>query len=98
MRTLSRKMTGLFCLMLLTLTAGCVTRSVLRFEDHPSQHQTFVETLRHSNYLLTSDLKHEFWLCRDDESALVCKATCDADTDLACPTVGGSINITSNYR
>ena len=98
MRGINLKAAGLLALGLLTLSAGCTKRSILRFEDHPSQNQTYVETLRHSNYQVKSEIAHEFWLCRDDDSALVCKATCDGNTDLACPTLGGSINITSNYR
>lgn len=98
MQAITKKWVGLVSLVLLPLAMGCTTRSILRFEDHPAQNQTFIETLRHSNYILTSSVAHEFWLCRDDEAELVCKLTCDGDTDLACPAIGSSISITSNYR
>ncbi|HWV39474.1 MAG TPA: hypothetical protein VN033_13475 [Vulgatibacter sp.] len=98
MRAFHSKMLGLLALVVLTLTVGCTKRTILRFEDHPIQNQTYVETLRHSNYLVSSTMAHEFWLCRDDATELVCKPTCDGDTDLACPAVGGSISITSNFR
>jgi len=98
MSTINKKLVGVLALMLLVLTAGCTTRSILRFEDHPLQNKTYVETLRHSNYILTATAVHEFWLCQDDDTELVCKLSCDGDTDLQCPAVGGGITITSNAR
>lgn len=72
---------------------GCTKRAVLRFEDHPSQNKTYVETLREDNYWVTRSNTHEFWLCDDTENELVCAPTCDGSTDLACPSAGMSVGI-----
>lgn len=84
---------GLFAL------SGCTTRSVVRFEDHPEQDQTYVETLRQDDYFVSQSLTHEFWLCKDEDKRLVCKRTCDGSSDLACPQAGTSVSIAgSNVR
>src|SRR5690606_38514406 len=92
---------SLFAAVMLSavMLGGCTTRSVVRFEDHPIQKKTYVETLRHDNYYVKSSTTHEFWLCDDQESELVCRQTCDGKTDLACPSEETSVNIAgSNVR
>lgn len=87
-----------FCLLLLAVLslAGCTKRSILRFEDHPTQQKTYVETLRVDNYFVSSSRTHEFWLCDDNENELVCARTCDGSTDLKCPASGTSISISGS--
>ncbi len=98
MKNLNQALVAMLMLGALLL-GGCTTRSVVRFEDHPQQDKTYVETLRHDNYYVTSSTTHEFWLCDDQQSELVCRQTCDGKTDLACPSEETSINITgSNVR
>lgn len=75
---------------------GCTTRHVVRFEDHPIQKQTYVETIRHDNYFVTQSSTHEFWLCEDGEDTLSCKRTCDGKTDLACPADGVTVSFGSD--
>lgn len=75
---------------------GCTSRQIVRFEDHPKQDQTYVETLRRDNYFFNQSLTHEFWLCKDEAAKLVCKRTCDGATDLACPSDSNSVTIASS--
>lgn len=83
----------------LLLLSGCTKRSILRFEDHPIQNKTFVETIRHDNYIITASETHEFWLCDDNDNELSCSRTCNGKSDLACPAVGMSVGISgSNIR
>lgn len=99
MSKIENKTMGLLALGALLLSTGCTTRSVVRFEDHPKQNQTYVETYRHDNYFVSQSMTHEFWLCKDEEAQLTCKRTCDGSTDLACPAIGSSVEIAgSNVR
>lgn len=81
--------------------SACTTRQVVRFEDHPAQDQTYVETIRHDNYFVTQNVTHEFWLCKDEPAQLVCSRSCDGSTDLKCPAADTNVSIagsSSNVR
>jgi hypothetical protein len=75
----------ILALGLVALT-GCTKRSVIRFEDHATQNATYMETLRFDDYYFQKKLTHEFWLCQDQETKLVCTQTCDGKSDLLCPS------------
>lgn len=87
---------GMIAAVALVALSGCTKRAILKFEDHPEQNQTFAETLRHDDYWLSSSFTHEFWLCKDEDKQLICKKTCEGDTDLACPAAGVSVTIAGN--
>ncbi len=86
---------ALLCASALITLSGCTTRSVVRFEDHPAQKTTYVETIRHDNYYFSQSLTHEFWLCDDEASKLVCKPSCDGKTDLVCPSDAASVSFST---
>lgn len=88
--SMSAKTAIAMALALVTL-AGCTKRSVVRFEDHPKQNQTYVETVRYDNYIVFGKMTHEFWLCKDEAAQLTCEQSCDGSSDLLCPMAGNAV-------
>lgn len=80
------------------LLTGCMTRHMVRIEDHPNQPYTLLESLDHFTYIpgLWEKSVHQFWSCKDGASGLVCDKACGGDTGINCPE--GTILATTNTR
>jgi hypothetical protein len=74
---------NLLLLALLGLSStACLTRTVIRLDDHPDRPVSLMETIDTVLYTKT----HQFWLCKDTAAGLSCEKTCGGQTDLACQT------------
>ncbi len=68
-----------------SLAVGCVHRTIIAFEDHPTQPLTALQIMETKSYLVSSSTEHQFLTCSDTGNALVCKRQCGGDNDLVCP-------------
>ena len=79
-------------------TTGCVSRTMLSFEDHPSYPVTDLEVFETRSYYVYSTHEHQFFSCADAGDKLVCKRTCGGQLDVQCPndvssSYGGKTNV-----
>lgn len=72
-----------------TTSTACLTRTVIRLDDHPDRAVSLMETIDVVPYISRT---HQFWLCKDAPTGLTCEKTCNGQTDLTCQAVsfGGS--------
>jgi hypothetical protein len=90
---------AILSLGLVALSAGCVTRTVTRFEDNQKSPVTALEVSKFENYLFFAKKTHQFYLCQDTGDKLICKLSCDGKNDVVCPQAQGGYNgATSNVR
>lgn len=80
------------------LSAGCVKRTIIAFDDHPTQQITLVEVMKQNLVFKTAE--HIFYTCADQGSQLVCKRLCGGNTDLECPKsqAGSNGTVYTNVR
>ena len=69
------------------LLGGCVTRTMLSFDDNPTQKLTTMQVMTVKKYWLWSTAEHQFFTCADNGSRLDCKRACGGNTDLICPEI-----------
>ena len=79
-------------------TSGCVSRTMLSFEDHPSYPVTDLEVFETKSYFVYATHEHQFFSCADAGDKLVCKRTCGGQLDVQCPndvstSYGGKTNV-----
>ena len=79
-------------------TTGCVSRTILSFEDHPSYPVTDLEVFETRSYYVYATHEHQFFSCADAGDKLVCKRTCGGQLDIQCPndvstSYGGKTNV-----
>ena len=79
-------------------TTGCVSRTILSFEDHPSYPVTDLEVFETRSYYVYATHEHQFFSCADAGDKLVCKRTCGGQLDVQCPndvstSYGGKTNV-----
>jgi hypothetical protein len=63
---------------------GCVYRTIIRIEDRPGINASVMETIDEVPWVSQT---HQFWLCKEDPTAITCDKTCGQPSDLACHTV-----------
>lgn len=84
--------TSAFAFALLGLmTTGCVKRTIVGFQDHPTSNVTSIEVMKRTMFLIPK-VEHIFYSCVDNNAQLVCKRLCGGETDLECPKASGSGN------
>ncbi len=77
--------TSAFAFALLGLmTTGCVKRTIVGFQDHPTNNVTSIEVMKRTTFLVPK-VEHIFYTCVDNNTQLVCKRLCGGETDLTCP-------------
>ena len=89
---MSSLLTGTVALLAFaTASSGCLfNRTVVHIQESADHKVSVVETV--DRYPLVET--HQFWLCSEDASALVCTRACGGDNDLACHTLAfGSTNL-----
>ncbi len=75
-----------FLAAVLTLGSfGCVRRTIVAFEDHPTQPMTSMQIVEIRSYIFSTSVEHQFLSCTDTDKELVCKRQCGGSTDLECP-------------
>lgn len=90
---------ALASLAVAALVSGCVNYRVVNVVDHHAQGTTQLETMKTTDYLFAATVEHQFWLCDDKGTELVCERRCGEGTDLQCPAAAGTgIGITTNVR
>jgi hypothetical protein len=67
------------------LLQGCVSRTILSFDDNPKQPLTTMQVMTVKNYFIYKSAEHQFFSCVDKGAALDCKRVCGGNTDLLCP-------------
>lgn len=74
------------------VSTGCLNRTIIRIDDHPDKNASIMETIDSVPYIMRT---HQFWVCKEEPSALVCAKTCDGSNDLACHSISllGSDNL-----
>ena len=77
---------------------GCVSRTMLSFQDHPSYPVTDLEVFETKSYFVYATHEHQFFSCADAGDKLVCKRTCGGQLDIQCPSdvstsYGGKTNV-----
>ncbi len=77
------------------LLGGCTKRTMLSFDDNPSQKLTTMQVMTTKNYLFWKTNEHQFFTCSDNGTALDCKRACGGGTDLICPELSDT-GYTSN--
>ena len=78
---------------------GCVSRSIIAFDDHPKHPVTHLEVSEVSNYYVFKTGEHRFQTCIDTGDKLVCKRDCGGKTNLECPlAVGTGVGAFANTR
>lgn len=93
-----RTTTIAFALLAATLVTGCMTRHIVRIQDHPTESLTLLESLDHFTYFpgVWEKSVHQFWSCKDGASGLQCDKACGGDSGIDCPE--GTILATTNTR
>ena len=79
-------------------TTGCVSRTILSFEDHASYPVTSLEVFETRSYYVYATHEHQFFNCADAGDKLVCKRSCGDKLDIQCPndvatSYGGKTNV-----
>ena len=69
----------------LAFGSGCVTRTLVAFEDHGSKPLTSMSVSVHRNFILQQKFEAVTYSCREDGDNLDCKRVCGGENDLACP-------------
>lgn len=93
------RLTGAAALALAALgTTGCVSRTMLSFEDHGSYPVTSLEVYETKSYFVYATHEHQFFSCADAGDKLVCKRSCGDKLDIQCPndlatSYGGKTNV-----
>jgi hypothetical protein len=98
---MNRLTTALFTLLLAASATGCVKRTVARFEDNQKAPVTALEVRKITSYWIFGRKEvHQFYMCQDTGSQLVCKLSCDGTNDVECPAAAGNGNTvtSSNIR
>jgi hypothetical protein len=97
---MSRIFVALAVLSLSLGSFGCVSHTITQFEDNPKAPLTALEVdKRFSVWTFYSKNTHQFYMCQDTGSQLVCKLSCDGNNDAACPaTSNNGIRTTTNVR
>ncbi len=70
---------------LLFSSACLMSRTVIKFQDHPQKPLTEFETFDLYYYVLMVSGTHQFWMCTDEGDKLVCTHECGGASDLVCP-------------
>src|SRR5438105_1643895 len=90
---------ALLFLAAMGIGTGCVKRSILAFEDHPTYAVTSLELSESKSYYVYKTHEHRFYMCVDTGDKLVCKRACGGTTDLGCPSaVATGYGTSSNVR
>jgi hypothetical protein len=86
MRRYEQAMIPLVLWLAALATGGCHSRSIVRFDSHPTRRVVLVETVERSNYALAAAAKRTFWACVEADDSLICERRCGSDTKFQCPT------------
>lgn len=79
--------------------SGCVTRTLVAFNDHGSKPLTTMSVMVHRDYVLVHKFEAVTYSCGDSGDNLDCKRVCGGDTDLRCPEfVPTSNGVSTNTR
>lgn len=93
---MSRLTTALFALGIALFSTGCVTRTVMRFEDNQKAPLTLLEVRKQTSYVVApGPIVYQFYMCQDLGEKLVCKLSCDGTNDVVCPMASGGAGMTT---
>lgn len=68
-----------------TASTGCVSRTIVAFDDHPKHALTTLEVFESRSYFFWGEREHKFFSCTDTGDKLVCKRACGGNLDVQCP-------------
>lgn len=73
-------------------STGCVSRTIVAFDDHPKHSLTTLEIFESRSYFFWGEHEHKFFSCTDTGDKLVCKRACGGNLDVRCPAEMASYN------